>query len=49
MTFWPRNPIRDKANAAIELTIDRTPRCSTVMMTEFSRNWANGTRSNTPR
>ena len=49
MIFWPRNLIRDSANAAIELTTRPSATVQTVMITELSRNWANGTRSNTPR
>ena len=48
MTFWPRNLIRDRANAAIELTISPSTTVQTVMITELIRNWANGTRSKTP-
>ena len=48
MIFWPRNWIRDRANAAIELTISPKATVQTVMITELIRNWTNGTRSLMP-
>ena len=48
MIFWPRNLIRDRANAAIELTISPKATVQTVMITELIRNRANGTRSEIP-
>ena len=44
----PLNPIRARANAAIELTRMPSTTVTTVMMTEFIMNCANGTRPKTP-
>ncbi len=44
----PLNPIRASANAAIELTRMPSTTVTTVMMTEFIMNCANGTRPKTP-
>ena len=44
----PLNPIRARANAAIELTTMPSTTVTTVMRTEFIMNCANGTRPKTP-